>query len=126
MNEYGRRKDDIMLPDITPEIMANLTDSQKINIQMLQGLNALNTSLNDTQHKVEIHHEILITGNTGTGEVSLQERVRNLEKFVDSFRFWQRTVAVALVLQTVTFGVAAVIYFIKLSPILDKLSNQIP
>lgn len=121
---YGKRKDDIMLPDLTPEIAANLTDSQKINIKIIQSLNAINTALNDLQHKNMIFDRILISGDDGTGEVSLQEKVRNLEHFVDGFKFWQRTVAVALVAQTITFGVAAVISFVKLTPILDALSKQ--
>ncbi len=120
---YGKRKDDIMLPDLTPEIAANLTDSQRINIKIIQSLNAINTALNDLQHKNLIYDRILISGDDGTGEISLQEKVRNLEKFVETFKFWQRTVATALVLQTVTFGAASVIYFIKLTPILDKLSK---
>jgi hypothetical protein len=120
---YGKRKDDIMLPDLTPEIAANLTDSQKINIKIIQSLNAINTALNDLQHQSTIFNRILISGDDGTGEISLQEKVRNLEKFVETFKFWQRTVATALVLQTVTFGAAAIIYFIKLTPILDKLSK---
>lgn len=118
---YGRRTEDVMLNDMTPEMAANLTDSQKINIKIIQNLTSLNTSLNDTQHDVVILNKLVVTGN---GEPALMERVRNLEKFVDGFKFWQRTVAVALVLQTITFGVAAVIYFIKLTPILDALAKQ--
>lgn len=121
---YGKRKDDIMLPDLTPEMAANLTDSQKINIRIIQSLNAVNTALNDLQHIVTVHDRILITGDDGSGEPSLQERVRNLERFVDTFKFWQRTVALALVAQTVTFGVAAVVYFIKLTPLLNALAKQ--
>jgi len=118
---YGRRKDDIMLPDLTPEIAANLTDSQKINIKLIQSLNTVNTALNDLQHDVRIHDKLLVTGN---GELPIPERIRNIERFVDTFKFWQRTVAVALILQTVTFGTAAIIYFIKLSPLLDALAKR--
>jgi hypothetical protein len=118
--QYGKRKDDIMLPELTPEIAANLTDSQKINIKIIQSLNSINTALNDLRHDVKVHDALLVTGN---GELPLPERMRNVEKFVDTFKFWQRTVAVALVAQTVTFGIAAVIYFIKLTPLLDALAK---
>jgi hypothetical protein len=118
---YGKRKDDIMLPDLTPEVIANLTESQKINIQFIQSLNSINTALNDVRHDVKVHDVLLVTGN---GELPLPERMRNVERFVDTFKFWQRTVAIALVAQTVTFGVAAIIYFIKLSPILDRLTQS--
>lgn len=120
MENYGRRMDDLMMSDITPEVEATLSNSQKINVKIIQNLTSLNTAINNLQADVRIHDKVLITGN---GEPSLQERVRKLETFVESFQFWQRTVAVALVLQTITFGAAAVIYFIKLTPILEKLSH---
>lgn len=98
-----------------PEIP--LTDSQKIALNVI----SMNTALNDVQHQVEDHERILVKGENG--ELPLKERVRNLEGFVVTLKFWLRTVAVALVLQTITFGTAAVVYFLKLYPLLERLSR---
>lgn len=90
-----------------------LTDSQRIVILQSRMLN--------NEDKVTKHHKILLEGN---GELPLTERVRNLEAFTTSLKFWLRTVAVAIVLQTITFGAAAIIYFVKLYPVLQHLVNQ--
>ena len=95
----------------------SLTDSQKIAVNII----SMNTALNDLQHTVDEHEKVLLKGN---GELPLRERVRNLEAFVLNFKFWMRTVAVALVLQTITFGTAAIIYFLKLYPLLESLSKS--
>jgi len=62
-----------MLPELTEEVIAKLTDSQKINIQILQNLTSLNTRVNDLSHTLEHHEKILVTGNETP---SLQERLR--------------------------------------------------
>ena len=103
-----------MLPDYTP----NLTESQKINLNVI----SMNTALNDMQHTVESHDRILVRGN---GEISLQEKVRNLETFVNGTKYWLRFVGGAIILQTIAFGVATIVYFVKLYPILEKIS-QLP
>jgi hypothetical protein len=90
-----------------------LNDSQRIIILQSRMLN--------NEDKVTKHHKILLEGN---GELPLVERVRNLEAFTTSLKFWLRTVAVAIVLQTITFGTAAVVYFVKLYPVLEKLVKQ--
>jgi len=92
---------------------SQLTDAQR--------LLALQNSIIEQGLKLDKHHKILIEGN---GVLPLVEKVRNLETFVESIKFWLRTIAVALVLQTVTFGVAALVYFIKLYPILANLANK--
>lgn len=121
-NSYGRRAEDIMIPsDMTSEVISNLTDSQKINVKLIQNLTSLNTSLNDVKHDVSVHDRILVTGN---GTPSLQERLRLLEKFVDSFQYWLRFVGGAIVLQTLAFFIGAIIALVKLVPLLDKLANQ--
>jgi hypothetical protein len=98
-----------------------LTESQKINFKIIQSLTSINTAINDIRHDVDVHNKLLVTGN---GEVALMERVRNLEAFVGGMRYWLRLVAGALMAQTITFGVAAVIYFIKLTPILERIAQQ--
>lgn len=90
-----------------------LTDSQRIVVLQSRMLN--------NEDKVTKHHKILLEGN---GELPLVERMRNLEAFVTGLKFWLRTVMVAIVLQTITFGVAALVYFVKLYPVLEKISNQ--
>lgn len=59
----------------------------------------------------------------GNGEPSLREKVRSNEKFIDSVKFWLKTVAIAIITQTVAFTGAAVIYFIKLYPLLEQLEH---
>jgi hypothetical protein len=120
MTNYGRRTDDMPLEDLEPALASTLTDSQKINIKIIQNLTSLNTALNDTQHDVSILNKLVITGN---GDPALVEKVRNLEQFVNNTKYWLRLVAGAMVLQTITFGSAAIIYFVKLSPILDRLAK---
>lgn len=91
----------------------SLTDGSRLLI--------LQQALLDAQNKLEKHHKILVEGN---GELPLVEKVRNLEVFVGTLKFWLRTVAVAIVLQTITFGAAALIYFIKLYPVLERISKN--
>lgn len=92
---------------------SNLTDGQRLLI--------LQQSIIEQGNKLEKHHRVLLEGN---GELPLVERIRNLEAFVGGLKFWLRTVSVAIVLQTLTFGIAALVYFIKLYPVLEKIVNQ--
>ena len=91
----------------------NLTDSQKIIV--------IQNSVIEQQNKLDRHHKILVEGN---GEPPLMYRVKNIETFVDGIKFWQRTIAVAIVLQTITFGAAAIVYFVRLYPLLERLANN--
>lgn len=89
---------------------SSLTDSQRLII--------LQQNIIESGNKLEKHHKILLEGN---GELPLVEKVRNLEAFVAGMKFWMKTVLVAIVLQTVTFTIGAIVYFIKLYPALQKL-----
>lgn len=110
-----------MLPsDLTPENVGNLTDTQKVNIKIIQNITSLNTALNDMRHDVSAHNRILITGN---GEPSLQERLRSLEQFVDSMRYWGRFISGAIVLQTLALFIGILIAIIRFLPILEKLAQ---
>ena len=120
---YGKRKDDLMLPDLTPEVVANLTDTQKMNIKIVQNITSLNTALNDVQHDVSLHQKLLVTGN---GEPSLQERLRNVEHFVDGFKYWIRFIGGALVLQTLTFTIGIIVAIVRFLPVLEKLASTKP
>lgn len=127
-SHYGRRAEDVMIPELTPEIIASLTDSQRTNLRIVQSLSSinvnianLNSTLQGIKTEVDIHEKILITGN---GVPSLQERLRNLEKFVDSFQYWLRFVGGAIVLQTLAFFIATVVAFVRILPLLEKLVNN--
>ena len=96
------------------EDIAGQTDSKKFLI--------LSLALNQIQTMVARFQELLVTGKAD--ELSLPERMRNVEKYIDNLKFWGRFIGTAIVLQTITFGAAAVIYFIKLYPLLEKLSKQ--
>lgn len=120
MSEYGRRKDDIMsLEGLSPEAIASLTDTQKINIRIIQNLTSINTALNDLRHDVGVHDKILVTGN---GVPSLQERLRNLESYTDALKYWGKFVGGAIIIQTVAFFVAIVVALVRFLPLLEKLA----
>lgn len=125
---YGRRREDLMLDDLTPEILANMTESQKINIQMLQAITSVNTRVNDIGHNVTMirdqvdrHEHLLVTGN---GDLPILERLRNNEKFIDGVRYWVRIVIGLLVAQFITFASASVIAYMKFLPVLERLANR--
>lgn len=122
---YGRRKDDLMLPntELPPEVYNDLPDSQKIHIKMLQSITSINTALNDLQHKVGIHDEVLVTGN---GKPSLQERIRNLEKYIEQLQYWGKFIGGALIIQTLGFFFGIVIAIVRFLPLLEKLANSQP
>lgn len=109
-----------MLSGLTPEMLANLTDSQKINIQIIQHLTSLNTAINDLRHDVSVHDKLLVTGN---GEPSIQERVRNLEKFVEGILYWGRFVGGAIVIQTLAFFIGIIVALVRFLPVLERLAQ---
>jgi hypothetical protein len=90
-----------------------MTDSQRRLIMSL--------ALNDLQTKVTKHEQLLVTGN---GEMSLQERMRNIEKFVDSIRYWSRFLIGALIIQTLAFLGGVLVAMIRFLPLLEKLAAK--
>jgi hypothetical protein len=125
---YGRRTNDIMLNEITPEVIASLTDTQRTNLRMVQSISNINTtitnintSLQEIKAEVHTHEKILITGN---GIPSLQERLRIIEKFVENFNYWLKFVGGAIVLQTLAFFVGVIIALVRFLPLLEKLANN--
>lgn len=119
---YGKRKGDVTM-GLTPEMLSNLTDSQKINIQIIQNLTSLNTSINDLQHDVSIHNQLLVTGN---GSPTLQERVRSLESFITEMKYWGRLVGGAIIVQTIAFFIGIIVATVRFLPVLEKLAKQSP
>lgn len=105
---------------LSPETVANLTDTQKINVKIIQNLTSLNTAVNDIRHDVGEHNKLLVTGN---GNPSLQERLRNLESYTDSLKYWSKFVGGAIIVQTVAFFVAIVVALVRFLPLLEKLAD---
>lgn len=100
-----------------PEILEkDMTDTQKL----LWNVTSLSTNLLETNQQVAKHHRLLIEGN---GELPLVEQIRNLNTFVNGVRYWMKFLIGALLLQTMAFLGTALVYFIKLYPMLEKLSN---
>jgi hypothetical protein len=118
---YGRRKDDIIMADITPEFLAGLTDSQKVHINLLQSVNSMNTAINDLNHKVLAHEVILVTSSP-----SLQDRVRVIEEYLNSLKFWGRAIGLALLAQTIAFIGGIVVAIYRFLPVLERLAQQQP
>lgn len=119
MSEYGRKKDDMSLEGLSPEAIASLTDTQKINIRIIQNLTSINTALNDLRHDVGVHNKLLVTGN---GEPSIQERLRNLESYTETLKYWGKFVGGAIIVQTVAFFVAIVVALVRFLPLLERLA----
>lgn len=103
-----------MIPDILPEYK-DMTVDNKMNI--------LGIAITNLQNKANIYEKILITGDP-PAELPLPEQVRNHQKFIDGVQYWGRFVGGALILQTITFGVAVVIAVVKFLPILEKLAQS--
>lgn len=91
---------------------SDMSDSQKMLV--------ISIALNDVQNKVNVYEKLLITGN---GTPALPERLRNIERYIDGTRYWSRFIAGAILIQTISFGAMAIVYFAKLYPILEKISN---
>lgn len=112
------------------DVSKNLSDSQKINLKLIQHLASYNTALNNAQNDIrELQNnqlaiqKLLITGN---GVPSLVERIRNLESFVDSQKYWLRFVAGALIVQVIAFIVVAATFIIRFAPLLEQINQQLP
>lgn len=100
-----------------PEIMEeNMTSEQRI----LWSINSLWTNYSEIKTKADKDHKILVEGN---GELPLVEQVRNLNTFVNGVRYWMKFLIGALLIQTMAFLGTAVVYLVKLAPVVDKLSN---
>lgn len=118
---YGKRKDDIMPDELTPDVLSALPESQKVHIRILQNLSSMNTVINDLQHDVNLHNKILITGN---GELPLPERMRNAEAFIRSMRNIGSIIGTALIVQTIAFFTGIIIAIVRFLPLLEELANR--
>jgi hypothetical protein len=95
-----------------PELSKELTDSQwKI---VLQSKTIENSS------DINRLNKIVLDGN---GELPLREQVRNNTKFIEEFRYWIKFIFGAVILQSLGLITAGIYMWIRLAPILEKLSN---
>ncbi|HEY6019282.1 MAG TPA: hypothetical protein VIY48_05075 [Candidatus Paceibacterota bacterium] len=101
-----------MLPNIASE---PLTEEQR-ELILRGNIIALNTDV--TRMK-----KTLYEGDDGK-ILPVMERLRNIEAYIDGQKFWIRTIAVALVLQTIGMVLGVVFYFVKLYPVLEQISRN--
>ena len=85
-----------------------------------QRITILQSTVLSQGDKLEKHHKILVEGN---GELPIVERVRNIERTMEKVEKLFAFIAKALIAQTITFAAAALLYFVKLYPILENLSK---
>jgi len=112
----------------TPEIpIPNLTDSQKVNIEILKNLTLLNVAINAIQTKqvedtqiLDTLDKILIRGN---GELPLRESVRNHESFIKEIRYWIKFIFAAVITQSIGIVGATILLLVRLIPLVEKLSS---
>lgn len=101
-----------------PEILEeNLTPEQRL----VWSINSLWTNYGDLKTKVDKDHKILVEGN---GELPLVEQVRNINTFISGVRYWVKFLIGALLIQTMAFLGTAIVYLVKLAPIIDKITNN--
>lgn len=116
---FDTKPEENLMGLLTPEKVANLSESQKINVQIIQSLNSINTSINDLRHDVSIHDKLLVTGN---GEPSIQERLRNVESYINGAKYWSRFVGGAVVIQTLGIFIGITLALLRLMPVLEKIA----
>lgn len=100
----------------THDINPSLTESQKINLNII----TLNTAVNDLQTDVRTLNRIVIEGN---GELPLREQVRNHASFIKDMKYWMRFIGGALILQTLAFLAGVAVAVIRFLPVLEKLAS---
>lgn len=80
--------------------------------------------LTDMEEKLEYHNRILVRGN---GQPSLVEEVHTLVTFMveqkDSYKYWSRWIVTGVVANIIGYSIAAVVWFMKILPILDQVSR---
>ena len=100
----------------TRDINPSLTESQKINLNII----TLNTAINDLQNDVRTLNRIVIEGN---GELPLREQVRNHESFIKDIKYWMRFLGGALILQTLAFLAGVFVAVVRFLPLLERLAQ---
>lgn len=101
-----------MLPTIASE---PLTEEQR-ELILRGNIIALNTDVSRMKKS-------LYEGDDGK-ILPVMERLRNIETYIEVQKFWVRTIAVALVLQTLGFVFAGIFWFVKLYPVLEQIARE--
>jgi len=99
----------------------NMTDTQKVFASIMENQISLNTAVNDLQELTSRHHKVLLDGN---GAIPLVEQVRNHEIFIVNIKYWTRLVFGAIIIQTITFGVAVIMAVVRFLPLLERLAKS--
>ena len=113
MTDGRRETDRIAIP--------NLTDSQKIFSSIIENQISINTAVNDLQEMQAKHHKILLEGN---GDLPILERLRNIETFINSWKYWSRFIGGAMIIQTVAFAFAVIVALVRFLPLLESLAKK--
>jgi hypothetical protein len=100
-----------------PDLQANLTDSQKINLNII----TLNTAVNDLQTDVKELDKIITKGN---GDLPLRETVRNHTAIINEWKHWIKFFIGLLITQALAVLGGIIFTFIKVMPLLERLANQ--
>jgi hypothetical protein len=99
----------------------NLTDSQKLYMEIIKNFMSVNTAVNDMQNDVAKLNKVVLTGN---GEIPLVEKVRDHTKFISNIEYWSRFLIGALLIQTITFFFGIIMALVRFLPILEKLASK--
>jgi hypothetical protein len=81
----------------------------------------LTVRLKAVERDVDALDRIIVRGN---GKPSLQEDVRTILKFVESWQFWSRLVIGLVITNLLGLMFAAFIWFVKIYPVIDALSRE--
>lgn len=106
------------LQNALPNLEPQLTESQKLSLNLI----TLNTKCNDLDIGYRKLNAVVLLGEDG--ELPLRETVRNHTAFIDGIKYWSRLIGGALILQTIAFGAAVIVAYVKFLPVLEKLANQ--
>jgi hypothetical protein len=100
-----------------PELAPNLTDSQRINLNII----TLNTAVNDLQTDMREMNKVVLLGN---GELPLRETVRNHTAIISEWKYWIKFFIGLLIAQAVAVLGGIIFTFIKVMPLLERIANQ--
>lgn len=100
----------------------NMTETQKLNI-LWTGITELWNKSAEIETTVKEHEKLLITGD-GENELPVMERLRNVESYVASWKYWGRFVGGILIAQTLAFIGGVVVAVVRFLPILERLANK--
>lgn len=98
--------------------VSKLTDSQKMNVEIVKNILSINTALSDIKHIVDEDHRILIIGN---GEIPIRETVRTHDIFIREIRYWIKFIFGVVVTQSIGLVLTGVFLILRLLPLLERI-----